>query len=427
MIANAGNEFNTGQLIIRQPKIFSTTMEVALPSFDSSFNVFVNNLKRTAGSEVSALSRLFPSRIIASYQNFPEIFDNPVAQFDADSDSAIDINSADGQEITAIIPFFGESAFGAAQKSSIVVVFKTNSVYLVDLSAKDSGQNAVQKLETRGKGCTAPFSVSVTRGGIMFANDTGIYRLGRDLKVEYIGRKYERKFKETINKDKIALFTGHHDTEANSYKLSYVTSGDTENSEVAVYNHTREYEGKGEGSWTTYTNHTATGWANLGSDSFFAAVDGRVFIIRRLGPGSTEESDFLSDYRDDDSAINMDITVRAMDQLESGKRKVYSSIVTHYRAIADSVGTSLTAALDLNSVFQDTDSFNIDKDVDDTGIGDDGTKKVVTIVSVIDSKVGVYLQLKYTNNTLDEVVEIAGIDLRVAAKSIAGITEAADT
>jgi len=65
--------------------------------------------------------------------------------------------------------------------------------------------------------------------------------------------------------------------------------------------------------------------------------------------------------------------------------------------------------------------------VDDTGIDDTGTKKVVTIASVIDEKVGIYLQLKYENSTLDEPVEITGIDLRVAVKSSEGITEAADT
>ncbi len=419
MVANAGNEFNTGQLVVKQPRVFSTTLEVELPSLSGDFDVFVNNIRRTGSSQASALTRLYPSRIIASYQNYPEIFDNPNAVIDTESDSVIDINSADGQEITAIIPFFGDAAFGAAQKSGIVVVFKTNSIYLVDLAAKDAGENAVQRLETRGKGCTAPFSVSVTRGGIMFANDTGIYRLGRDLKIEYIGRKYERKWKETVEKDQLSIATGHHDTEANSYKLSYPISSGTENSEVAVYNHTREYEGKGDGSWTTYTNHPTTGWANLDADSYFASTEGRVYIIRKLGE--------TNDYRDDDSAISMEVLTRAMDMLESGKRKIFNKIVSHYRTVATSTGTSLEAALDLKTVFQSTDTFKINKEVDDTGVGDDGGHKVVTIASVINEKVGVYLQLKYLNSTIDEPVEITGIDIKVAAKNVHGITEASET
>lgn len=418
MVANAGNEYNVGQVVIRQPRIFSTSMEVVVPALTGDFDVFANNVKRTGGANAGALTRLFPSRIIASYSNYAEIFDAPTENDDSFSDSAIDINSADGQEITAIIPFFGDAAFGAAQKSGIVVVFKTNSIYLVDLAAKDAGTNPVQKLETRGKGCTAPYSVSVTRGGIMFANDTGIYRLNRNLTVDYIGRKYERKFRDTVNKDQLAIATGHHDTEANSYKLSYPLTGANENSTVAVYNHTREYEQRGDGSWTTYTNHPATGWTNLDAESYFASTDGRVYIIRRLNE--------TSDYRDDSSAIAMTVITRALDALDSGRRKVHSKIITHYRVPSESVGTALFAALDLKTVFQATDAFQINQESQD-GLGDNGNQKVVTISSVIDSKVGVYIQLKYTNSTIDETVEITGIDLRVAAKSDEGILEARET
>jgi hypothetical protein len=419
MTANAGNEFNFGQLVIRQPRIFSTTLELELDNLTGDFDVFVNNVKRSASEQISSLTRLYPSRIMASYQNFPEIFDNPNAVVDTESDSVIDINSADGQEITAIIPFFGDAAFGAAQKSGIVVVFKTNSIYLVDLAAKDAGQNAVQRLETRGKGCTAPYSVSVTRGGIMFANDTGIYRLGRDLKVEYIGRKYERKWKETVNKNQLDISTGHHDTEANNYKLSYPLTSSLENSHVAVYNHTREYEQKGDGSWTTYTNHPATGWANLEANSYFCSTDGRVYIIRKIGDET--------DYRDDDQAIDMTVLTRAMDMGLSGVRKIFNKIVTHYRTVADSDGTTLEGALDLKTVFQETDGFRITETDDTTGIQDTGTRKVISIASVIDEKVGIYLQLRYKNSTIDEPIEITGIDIRVAAKSVEGILEAAET
>ena len=505
LTAQAGGDFGIGQLVVRQPRVFSTTLEVVTPTLpdNHAFEYFVNGFKsptvrhpfvdadvntgddtvtitnhglvsgdiikfadtapggltagalyfairmdadriRVAlnyeaavaetpianitgtstgavltGNQSSAITRLFPSRLLISYPNFPEIFDNPTAQLDSESDSAIDINSADGQEITAVIPFFGDSAFGAAQKSGILVVFKTNSVYLVDLAQKAAGQNAVQRLETRGKGCTAPFSVAVSKDGIMFANETGIYRLNRNLKVDYIGRRYERKWLENINKNQIDLFTGHHDNVANSYKLSYSVDAETENSLVFTYNHTREYESQGDGSITTYDNHPAVGWANLVADSFFASTSGRVFQIRRLGE--------TSDFRDDDQAISMDVLVRALDAMDSSQRKVFGRIITHYRALAQSEGTVLTAALDLKSIFQDTDTFAINVNEDDTGLSDTGTVKVQSITSVIDEKVGLYLQLRYQNSTIDEPVEITGIDLRVATKKAMGIQEAAET
>ena len=419
MIASAGNEFESGQLIIRQPKVFNTFLEVQLPTLTEDFDVYANNVKRAGGSSAGTLERRYPSRIIASYANYPEIFDATNAVQDSNSDSAIDINSADGQEITGIIPFFGDSAFGAAQKSGVIVVFKTNSIYLVDLNQKDLGNPSVQKLETRGKGCTAPYSIAVTKDGIMFANDTGIYKLTRDLKVNYIGRKYERKWNNTVNKNQLSIATGHHDTNFNQYKLSYPIDSNIENSEVAVYNHTREYEGTGNGSWTTYDNHPATGWANLNTNSYFSTTNGKVYVIRNQGDNT--------DYRDDDQPIIMTILARALDMGDSGVRKVFSQITTHYRTVGQSTGTSLEAALDLKDVFQNTDTFIVTRSEEDTGIDDFGLQKVVTIQSVIDAKVGVYLQLKYTNSNIDEPIEIVGIDIRVANKGDKGLTQAAKT
>lgn len=422
MIARAGNEYNSGQLIIQQPKILNTTLELQLPNFNSSLAIFGNNVKRSQGTTIGAVTKVFPSRIITSFSNFPEIFDNPAAASDIDSRSAIDINSADGQEITAIIPFFGDSAFGSAQKSGTIVVFKTNSIYLVDLAVKEQGFNPVQKLETMGKGCTAPYSVAVTKNGIMFANETGIYRLNRNLTIDYIGRKYERKFTNTVNRSYLYLATGHHDASANSYKLSYPITGEDENSHVAVYNHTREYEGDGggSGSWTTYTNHPATGWTNLVADSYFSSTTGRIFIVRRLGEAS--------DYRDDSSAINMSILSRAIDVGDSGQRKVFGSITTHYQVPFESTGTTLQAALNLSDVFQDTDTFKISTtSTNEDAFGRPGTNKVISITSTLKDKIGVFIQVKYVNNSIDETAIITGFDLRVAAKGDKGLLEAKST
>lgn len=418
MIANAGGEFNSGQLIITQPKILETNLELVIPVLTNDFDVFVNSIKRSGSAQAGSITRVYPSRILVSYPNYPEIFDSPTAVVDTQSDSAIDVNSADGQEITAIIPFFGDSAFGSAQKSGIVVVFKTNSIYLVDLNAKSSGLQAVQRLESMGKGCTAPNSVAVTRDGIMFANDTGIYKLTRSLTIEFVGRRYERKFNQTVNRDQLSIVTGHHDTYANAYKLSYPLLTETENSHVAVYNHTREYEQAGKGSWTTYTNHPVTGWANLIADSYFASTTGRVFIIRRLGE--------VSDFRDDNQAISMEIITRALDAGDSSRRKIFSNITTQFRVPAESVGTSLLTSTDLNSVFLTTDAFDIKTNNGD-GIGQDGFSRVVSISSSVQNKRGVYMQLKYLNSTIDEPVELVGIDYTVTGLGIQGVLQAKDT
>lgn len=421
VIAGAGNDFNSGQLVLRQPKDSEALLAVKLPGFDATKIVsFVNGRKYEPSAKVTSVITRYPSRIIQSYSNFPEMFDNPRALRDIDSKSAIDVNSADGQEITAIIPFFGESAFGAAQQSGTVVVFKTNSIYLVDLNAKDAGQNAVQKIDSQGKGCTAPGSVSVTKSGIMFVNETGIYRLNKSLTVEYLGRKYEGKFRTTADLTKIALAAGHHDAINNVYKLSYQAKDEDRNDKVAVYNHVREYEARNgtDGSWTHYDNHPAIGWANLIAESFFASTMGRVFSLRNTNT--------VSDYRDDSSAVNFIATLRATNFGDSGRRKVLRGIITHYKG-ENSIGTTLQVARDLIDNFDQTDVFEIKSNQDSSGLDDVGAWKINSIMSSVYDAKGIYFQLKYANNAIDEYLEITAIDYKVAGISDKGILQAKQT
>lgn len=420
MIGQAGNEFNVGQLIIKQPKVLSTTMELVLPALTGVFDVFINSLRRSASAQAGAVSRVFPSRSLISFPNFPEIFDNPVTALDIDSQSAIDVNSADGQEITANIPFFGESAFGAANQDAIIVVFKENSIYLLNTVAKSAGTNALQKIESEGKGCTAPFSVAVTKAGIMFANFAGIYRLNRSNQIDYVGRKAERIWREQVNRDQLAIATGHHFANGNKYKLSVPNgTNSTENNEVMVYNHTREYEGEGRGSWATYTNHAATGWANLLDDAYFATVDGQVYSIRRTGG--------IDDARDDDQGISWKLLVRAMDFGDSGIRKTFGWVITHYRTLVETSTISLKSATNLREELAETDSFTVEKAATSDSLGDEIDKKVVSIKSSLKDRIGNYLQLEYSGSTIDQPVEISGIDIRVAPQKSKGITEAAST
>lgn len=418
LTAGAGNDFELGQVVLRQPLNQEVTPSIVLPALSGAFDVYVNDIRRIGASSSSAVTKIFPSRIVMSYVNFPEIFDRPTTADEFSSDSVIDINSSDGQEITGIIPFFGEAAFGAAQNSSVLVAFKTNSIYLVDLTAKalNNGSPIIQKVDSFGKGCTAPYSIAATRNGIMFANESGIYRLNRAMQVEYLGKRYERKWQGVINTGELDILTGTHDSFTHSYKVSYPLQDETQNSMVAVYNHTREMEGI-LGSWTTYDNHSATGWANLGNDSFFGNVNGRVMIIRRLGEDS--------DYRDDSSAVEMSWTTRAMDMGDSGRRKLFSRIVTHYRNVDGVVsGTTLGVSMNTNGVFQETDTFTLRSPSEVDNLSDSGTQTIFPVISVAEEKTGVYIQCRYENSTIDEPVEITGIDFRVAPMAIYGISEA---
>ena len=422
IVANAGSEFNFGQLVVSQPKVFNTFLELQLPTY-SGYNTFVNGVLRSSGAQVSATINVFPSRIIASYPNYPEVMDNPTSILDTDSDSAIDVNPADGQDITGIIPFFGDSAFGAAQKDSVVVVFKTNSIYLVNLAAKAQGINPVQKLESRGLGCTAPFSIAPTQGGIMFANESGIYRLSRDLSIDYIGRKISRIWTDSVDKDKLDDMTGHYYPLLNLYKLSLPYLEDTDgNDKVAVYNTVREYAADGfrMGSWTTYDNHPTTGWANLQTDAFFSSTLGEVFTLRQTG--------LKYDSRDDSTAISAEGILRAMDFGDPAIRKAVLSATLQFRNNGITTGTTVSAAANLTDDFDELDSFQLVSNSEElSGIGDDSTKKIETIRFTVDRRKCQYIQLKVANGAIDEPVEVTGITYRVAGLTDTGTTQARET
>jgi hypothetical protein len=410
IIANAGGEYNVGQLVVRQPRADTSVFEVQLPDLTgATYSLFANNIRRTSEEQVSAFTRLYPSRVIISESNYPELFDNPRAQIDSQSRSAVDVNAADGQEITGIIPFFGESAFGSAQKDGIVVVFKENSIYLLNIAAKRAGQQPVQKIESQGLGCTAPASIAVTKDGVMFANRSGIYKLTSNLTVEYVGQKVERLWESDVNLDQLDECVGHHYSIGKQYKLSYPRQLEQENSRAFVYNHTREYQGQQMGAWGQYTNHPATGWANLFSDAYFASTNGIVYQIRNTGT--------RFDFRDDTAGIEMDVVLQATDFGDAGIRKIVSAITTHFRNTADMEGTQMYSAMDLESSFDELDSFKIVNESD----------KVVTVQFSIGRKKGVYFQVRMTNSTKDEPVELTSIDIRVAGLNDKGILQAANT
>lgn len=422
MTARGGNDTGQpGRLIVRHPRADTDTLSVVLPSsIPSNYSIFVNGLKYSAGSMAKAITRVYPSRLTLSYQKYPEIVDSPTAILDTESSSAIDVNSADGQEITGIIPFFGETAFTAAQQEAMLVVFKTNSIYLIDVAKKAAGEPCVQKIETEGLGCTAPYSIARTKKGIIFANESGIYCLRRDQSIQYLGRYMERNWVNRVNRDLLEICQGHHYALGRSYKLSVPLLGETQCSEVYVYNHTGEdYNQNQLGAWGRYDNHPATGWANLGSDAFFGATHGRVYSIRRQG---TE-----TDFRDDNMPIAFQLDTRAMDFGNSGIRKVLDSIIIDYRVPVESTGTAVLYAADTQQEYRGSTPFTIEKSNQNTGLDDPINRDIQTIRHDTDRRRGNYFQVRVTNSSKDEGLEVAGMSFRVGGLTDKGTKQARQT
>ncbi|MDB4725791.1 hypothetical protein OAF54_00050 [bacterium] len=406
MVAKAGNDYTRGQLIIRQPKVFSTSAEVVLPTWTTSdpFDVYVHGVRRSSAAEVAVATSLFPSRVLLSYPNFPEIFDNPEVVQDIYSTSAVDVNAADGQAITALITFFGESTFGAAQLNDALVVFKENSIYLLN---SETGQ--YQKIDSRGLGCDAPRSVAATRNGIMFANRSGVYRLNRNMTISYVGKFNERYWRDTVNKDQISEITGHQYGIGRTYKLSVPVGSGSYCSKVLVYNHDTEGQGQEFGSWTRYSNHAATGWCNLQNDAFFGSTSGDVFKVRNENEAA--------DYRDDDAAITATVTTRGDDFGIPGVRKLIGGAFLNMQLdTTDVTGLTVATSMDLK------DSFTASGTITATL----AANPYVTAKLSLPSRRGTNVSTKITHSVKDEEVIITGLSYRVGRLSPEGIKEAAD-
>lgn len=423
-VCDSGSEYQYGQFIISAPLVLETTPSLTLPTY-SGFDIFVQGIRRTADDEVEAQTRLFPSRLIVSYPNYPEVFDAPTAQLDFESESAIDINPSDGQEITGVIPFFGASAFGAAQKDSILLVFKTASIYLVNLAEKAAGRNAVQRIDSRGLGCTAPYSIANTQNGIMFANQSGIYRVSTSLDVQSIGRRLERSWKR-VNRDSLSeeVF-GHYSPLSSQYICSLPFSEDdlTYPDRAFTYNTTREYspDGYRDGSWTSYSNVPSIGWANLLDSALFASPFGEVFSRR-----SVEDE---TDYRDDGDAVSATATLRAVDFGSGGIRKAVQAIVLQFATTADStVNVTLESAVDLADDFVEADAAVLRRQPNDSdGLSSAGVRKVITLQFSPDTGKGVFFQLKLSNDTIDQDLELNSGAYLVSGLSYKGIVDAKKT
>jgi hypothetical protein len=418
-MARSGNDTGaSGRVLISQPRSDVPTMALEIEDLPSAVQLFVNDISYPTGSLIPAATKLFPSRVVVSYENYPEIFDNPTAVLDTQGTSIFDINSADGQEITGVIPFFGQAAFGAAQQSGVLVVFKSNSIYLVDINEKLAGRNYLQKLETTGVGCTAPYSVADTKNGIMFAFDSGIYNLRRNQSVEYVGRFMERNWIEKVNRNALELCQGHHYSIGRKYMLSVPLTTDDFNSEVYVYNHTEETEGS-YGAWGRYTNYFATGWANLDSDEFHSSTSGRVFSTRKSG---TE-----TDFRDSSTAIIFTLDTRHIDFGNASIRKIVDHIIVYYRTMVTSNSTQIYYSTDTNMDFIPSTRFTLRHANESTGIDDRSGRLITQIKHNTSRRKCAYMQVRITCDDLDVNVEIAGIDFIVGGLNSKGLLHASDS
>lgn len=421
---------NPGEILLTSN--MSAGFTAVKPTIASDIYALFANQNTWVEDTTGSLTTRYPSRILVSYPNYPELFDNIYAIDTTQSNSAIDVNPDDGQEITGIVPFFGTTTFGAAMKGAVVVVFKQYSVYVINVAAKEAGQDPVQKLETNGIGCSAPRSIATSKSAIFFSSDAGIYALRVDMTLDYIGKYLERMWSENTNQAILASKAcGHQDPIGKKYILSYPAVGADENDSVFAYHYLRERDKaiqnfagitaqeRWMGSWTRYTNYAATGWCNLDTDEYFSSTFGWVYRTRR--------SYTANDFADEGAAISSTILFRAMDFENSGIRKHLRHVIAHYRLRTSLTETSMYLGVDTSNDFTKLDNFSLTKGNNSNSLIPDGKQKIVSIAHSCTAERGLYFQIKVVDSGLREGIDITGLDYLVLPLSHHGIQDAIDT
>jgi hypothetical protein len=175
---------------------------------------------------------------------------------------------------------YGGAVTALAVMDDRVIVFKRSAVFAIsgpgplrDPAADPSTGFSQPQLVTSDVGCTAPASIAVTPVGIVFQSAKGIYMLGRDMGVSYVGAPVEGFNSQTVTRATLI--------EDRTQIVFLCSTGKT-----LLFDYLF-------GQWSTYTNHTGLDAAVIGGTYQYLRTDGRVF---RETPG---------EYQDDNSQIRM--------------------------------------------------------------------------------------------------------------------------
>jgi hypothetical protein len=353
----------------------------------------------------------YGSRLALSIQGYPEVFDYVETTASQSLTLVQDVNPDDGERVRMAIPFFASSAFGAAQQSNVLLIFKQHSAYLLDPQAKYQGlKDFFKQIDTSGYGCEAPLGVVNSQLGVFFANTTGIYLINRQFQFTRIGISiggYISGGTFSPNESTAAVI------DIAAEKLMF-TSGDS-----TLAFRLPESE-QGSFAWTRYENIPATQWAHRNNSAIFATAEGFIGIF----PETVR-------YADAGAAIPTTILLRHMDggapTLKKVLRHIYLVLSAETSYAAGDIDVEV--ATDFSNVFSACDTFkltgNIDTVVD--GLSDVIRPSIqITAFSPPTAKAAWY-QLKLSTNKLDAGLILARVIYEMAGMRTRGAQSAAET
>lgn len=173
-----------------------------------------------------------------------------------------------GVEFTSDLAFpldpYGGAVTGLAVMDDFLIVFKETALYLVGGDGPNANPTADAAsgftdaaLITADVGCSRPVSVGVTPIGLIFQTAKGIYLLGRDRSVSYVGAPVESYNTQTVRRTVLLP--------DRTQILLVCDSGRT-----LLYDYLFQ-------QWSTYTNHTGLSAAVVAGSLYYLRTDDRVF------------------------------------------------------------------------------------------------------------------------------------------------------
>ena len=217
-----------------------------------------------------------------------------------DASNSIVVNGDDGDQITAIVPYY----------KNRIIVFKKRRVFQVDIpNDATTAADWVVSIISNNTGCVATGTAVQVSSDILFLSDNGIRSLVRSVADDFssVGVPISEIVKDviqTINTDSIRISTAiYYD---NRYFLAVPTGSNNTNDTLIVYN---TVLGAFEGTWSPrIMQFTLTNFNQAGTRAMFKKVNG---VIEQYAGYKSPAGTVSSDYQD--AGTNYDSYVRTKD------------------------------------------------------------------------------------------------------------------
>jgi hypothetical protein len=217
-----------------------------------------------------------------------------------DLTNSIVVNGDDGDQITAIVPYY----------KNRIIVFKKRRVFQVDIpNDATTAADWVVSIISNNTGCVATGTAVQVSSDILFLSDNGIRSLVRSVSDDFSSvsvpiSEIVKDVIQTINTDSIRISTAiYYD---NRYFLAVPTGSNNTNDTLIVYN---TVLGAFEGTWSPrIMQFTLTNFNQAGTRAMFKKVNG---VIEQYAGYKSPAGTVSSDYQD--AGTNYESYVRTKD------------------------------------------------------------------------------------------------------------------